>query len=295
MKHFKFWRSMAAMSVAAATASAAPSAHAVDVDAGDYTTLPAGTKLGLLYLQHATRNKLYANGNQVPINAQLDSDVGILRGVWNMEVGGLIMAPQVLLPFGKLKGKNDTAALGSESGVGDVIFALPVWFTKPGGKEHFGVGAYLFLPTGSYDKNKALNLGEHRVKFTPQFGWITPLSDSVTFDLIGDFTLFGKNNDAGAAGQTLKQTPQFQLQSWLRYNFSATTDMRFGLSQVSGGETKLDGVKQDNRQSTLKFSLGGSHFFSPTTQFVAAYGQDIKVKNGFKENGRLNLRLLQIF
>ena len=288
----KLLRSLAVLSVAAAMALPA---RAVDVDAGDYTTLPAGTKLVLLYLQHATRDKLYANGNKVPINARLDSDVGILRGVWNTEFGGLIMAPQFLLPFGKLKGKNDTAGLGSESGVGDLILALPVWLTKPGGKEHFGFGAYLFLPTGSYDNNNALNLGENRMRLAPQFGWITPLANQVTFDLIGDVTLFGKNDDAGAASQTLKQAPLFQLQGWLRYNFSASADLRLGLSQVNGGETKLDGVKQNNRQSTSKFSLGASHFFSPTTQLVATYGQDIKVKNGFKENGRLNLRLLQIF
>ena len=87
----KVWSSwLASMAVAAAALVATP-AQAIDVDAGDYTALPAGTKLGLLYYQHAQRNRLYAGGDRVPIDARLDSDVGILRGVYFMEIGGFIV------------------------------------------------------------------------------------------------------------------------------------------------------------------------------------------------------------
>lgn len=68
-------------------------ASAVDVDAGDYTALPAGTNLGLLHYQHAERNRLYANGHKQPLDAGLNSDMGKLRGVHFMELGGYIVAP----------------------------------------------------------------------------------------------------------------------------------------------------------------------------------------------------------
>jgi hypothetical protein len=295
MRQHRFWRTMTAMLFVGATTLAAAPAHAIDVDAGDYTALPAGTKLGLAYYQHATRNRAYAGGDRVPIDARLDSDIGILRGVYFMDIGGFIVDPQFLVPFGKLKAKNDLSALGSDSGVGDLLLAATLWLNKPGSKENFGITPFIIAPTGSYDRNAALNLGENRWKFALQAGWIKPLSDSVTMDLIGDVTLHGKNDDFGATSATLKQKPLFQFQGWWRYHLSQQLDLRAGLSHVTGGKTQVNGVDQDDRQATTKLSFGAGYFVGPATQVLATVGQDIKVKNGLKENARLNLRLLQIF
>ncbi|MGJ7498054.1 transporter [Variovorax sp. RT4R15] len=122
-----------------AAALAAAPARAVDLDAGDYTALPADTNALVVYGQHATRDKLYSKGNKVLSNPGLDSDVGILRGVHFMDIGGYIVDPQFLLPFGRLKGKDDTSALGSKSSIGDLILASAIWFTKPGVKTHFAI------------------------------------------------------------------------------------------------------------------------------------------------------------
>ncbi len=63
-------------------------ASAFDVDAGDYTALPAGTTLLAAYYQYASRDAIFADGNRAPGNNRLDSNVGILRGVHYMNVGG---------------------------------------------------------------------------------------------------------------------------------------------------------------------------------------------------------------
>jgi len=281
-----------------ATLTLAMPARAIDLDAGDYVALPAGTNALLVYGQHATRDKLYSKGNKVPINPGLDSDVGILRGVHFMDVGGHIVNPQFLLPVGKLKGKNDTVGLGSDSGIGDLIIASAVWFTKPGAKTHFAVTPYLWLPTGTYDRNHALNLGEKRYKFALQAGYITELTSGLSWDVAGDVTLFGKNDDAndGAGGvTTLKQKPLYALQTHLRYQLSPVVDLRGGLFHTFGGETKLGSVNQDNRQTTTKFNVGAAWFAKPTVQLVATYGQDIKTREGFRVNNQINLRLLTLF
>ena len=279
-----------------ALAGAATVAQAVDVDAGDYTALPAGTDLGLVYYQHAHRDRLYSGGHRVPVDGGLDSDVGIARGVHFMDIGGYIVDPQFLLPFGQLKGRGDLApSLGSGSGAGDLILAATVWLTKPSDKTHFGITPFVYVPTGSYDHDKALNLGENRWKFALQAGFITPLTESVTLDLAADATVNGKNDDYGAARQTMRQDALYQVQGFLRYSLSPAADLRFGLSEVAGGETRVDGVAQGNRQSTSKFSLGGAWFVAPRTQLMANYGRDISVRDGFKEANRINLRLLQLF
>lgn len=288
-------RTYLAAAVLACLCTGPMTAHAVDVDAGDYTALPAGTKLAIGYLQHAQRNKLYAGGDRVPGNNKLDSDVGIVRGVYFTEIAGYIVDPQFLLPFGKLKGKGDLSVLGSESGVADLLLAATLWLTPPGGKTHFGITPFVWVPVGSYDRNAALNLGENRWKFALQAGYITPLTDSLTIDVAADFTLFGKNDDFGPLGQTQKQKVMFQAQSWLRYALSAATDLRLGVSHTAGGETKVNGASQDDRTATTKIAFGVASFVGPKTQLLGTVGQDISVRNGFKENARLNLRVLQIF
>ncbi len=103
--------------VLALAALAGKPAMAIDVDAGDYTALPAGTNLGLLYYQHVDRDRIYAGGNQVS-GGSLDSDVGIARYVHYMKVGNFTVDPQFLLPFGTLRGTNNLKALGNTTGVG---------------------------------------------------------------------------------------------------------------------------------------------------------------------------------
>ncbi|WP_235839862.1 transporter [Derxia lacustris] len=285
------------VAAAAAAALLAP-ACAMDVDAGDYTTLPVGTNLFAAYYQNASRDALYSRGERVPINARLDSQVGILRGVHVFDLGGHSADVQVLLPFGRLKGKDDTASLGSDSGSGDLLLAAALWFSQPGDRVHSGVTSFLSLPTGSYDRTRPLNLGENRWKLTLNGGVVAPLGDSLLLDLIGDVTVFGRNDDAndGAGGKTaLTQKPQLQLQAWLRHAVAPALDLRAGFSDSFGGATKLGGVDQENRQATTKFAVGGGWFFTPTTQLLATWGRDLHVRDGFRENNRVNLRLLQLF
>lgn len=280
---------------ALATTALMQPAHALDVDAGDYTALPAGTNLAIVYGQHAQRNAIFSNGNKAPGNNKLDSDIGILRLVHFMDIGGYIVDPQIILPFGKLKAKGDLGpVLGSNSGVGDLLVGATVWFNQPSSKTHFGITPFLSLPIGQYNKNDPLSLGENRVKLILNTGYITPLTDKVTMDLVADVTLFGKNDDI-AGGGTLKQKAQYQFQGFLRYALSGSTDLRGGMSYTTGGETRINGVAQNNENKTLKFNVGVAHFLSPTQQILATVGRDSSVENGFRENARLNLRFLQVF
>jgi hypothetical protein len=246
-------------------ASFSCSAMAVDVDAGDYTALPEGTNLGLVYYQHAERNALYSDGHKVPIDAGLDSDIGILRGVHFTRIGDYIVDPQFLLPFGNVRAKDDLQDLGNDSGTGDLILAA------------------------------AINLGENRWKLALQAGYITGLTEKLTLDLVGDVTFFGHNNDFGSAGDTQKQDPLYQGQAFLRYNFTERFDVRAGISKLWGGESNISDIDMDDKPGTSKFTVGTSYFVTPGTQLMVNYGQDIAVDNGFEEDSRINLRILQLF
>jgi hypothetical protein len=272
-------------------------AYSIDVDAGDYTALPVGTNLAVLYYQNASRDSMYSQGAKAAGNNKLDSDVGILRGVHFMELGGYTIDPQFLLPFGNLDAGGDLdSVLGEESGVGDLILASTIWLVnKPAENTYFGLTPYLYVPTGTYDHNETLNLGENRWKFALQAGYITNITDKIAFDIAADVTYFGDNDEFGAGKATLKQEPAYQLQSYLRYQINPSWDIRAGISQSWGGETEVNGVKQNDEAEITKASLGTSYFVAPDLQLMVNYGQDLDVENGFKEDHRLNFRLLKVF
>ncbi|SFU31822.1 transporter [Pseudoduganella namucuonensis] len=271
-------------------------AAAIDVDAGDYTALPVGSKLALVYYQRAERDKLYGKGARVPLDAGLDSDVGIARGVHFMDIGGYIVDPQFLLPFGRLKAKDGTGFLGDTGGTGDLMLAATVWLVnRKEGNTYFGVTPFLILPTGQYDRNRALNLGQNRARFTLQAGYITALTTSLSLDVVGDFTVYGRNTEFGAAGATLEQKTGYGAQAHLRYHVAPGFDLRGGVFRTITGETSVNGARQGDRGDTTKFNIGASYFVRPATQLLATYGRDVSVRDGFKEGNRLNLRLLQVY
>lgn len=269
---------------------------ALDVDPGDYTPLDPGTKLGLIYLQHAERRGLYTNGSNVAGHNVLDSNIGILRAVSYQNLGDTLTNLQLLLPFGQLKGRDDSSALGSQSGVGDPILASAYWLYNEPSKGHsLAITQYLYLPVGEYHRDDALNLGENRWKYVFQGGYIHGLSQKWFLDVTADVTVFGKNDDYTFAGVDMKQRPQYQTQSYLRYKVSSRLEVYAGVSRLWGGETKVDGVMQSDQPNQKKFMVGTSFFIAPKTQVLATYGQDFSVENGFKEDTRLNLRLLHVF
>lgn len=271
-------------------------AAAFDVDAGDYTALPAGTTLAAVYYQHASRDALYAGGHRLAGDNRLDSEIGILRGVHYLKLGDYLIDPQFLLPFGSLEGKGSLSGLGRESGVGDLILASTLWLVnRPDSGTYFGLTPFLQLPTGDYDGKRALNLGENRWRLTLQGGFITPLAEKLLLDVIGDVTVYGKNDDFGPGGAKMTQKPLYQLQTHLRYQLTPSWDLRLGVSQLYGGETEVDNVARHDRQKTTKFTLGSGYFITPKLQVLANYGRDAVVDNGFREENRINLRLLTLF
>jgi len=271
-------------------------AHALDLDAGDYVPAAAGTTLGLLYLQQAEREHLYRDGHRLAGSPGLDSQIGILRVVHYADLGGYRVAPQILLPFGRLDGRHDGNVLGDSSGLADPILAMPVWLlNQPEQRRFFAITPYLFVPVGRYDHDQPLNLGENRWKLTLQAGYVTGIGDKLALDLAADVTFYEDNDSYGAQKWHHEQKPSYQYQGFLRYPLNDTLDLRAGLSWQHGGENCLESSWLNDSQRTGKWSAGFAWFFRPGSQLAATVGRDLTVDNGFREESRINLRLLQVF
>lgn len=271
-------------------------AKAIDIDAGDYMAAAPGTSLLLAYYQHSTRDQAYANGNKLPGNNELDANIGIARAVHYFKLGDYTVLNQAILPFGGMEGKGAMSGLGETSGVGDLLLSNAIWLINgERTKTNWAVTHYLHVPTGSYDKTKALNIGENRWKWTLATGLAQGLTENLSLDLTADVTYFGNNNQANAANATLTQSPYYQTQAHLRYNLTPGLHLFGGYSYEWGGETETNGVSNNDKQQKSKFSLGTGYWVTPSVQVIAAYGKDIDVENGFKEDARFNFRLMKAF
>lgn len=270
--------------------------QAVEVAPGDYEQLPAGSNLGLLYYQHASTDHLYVHGNKALSDFRVRSDVGILRLIHVFGLSDTVTVdPQVLLPFGHVEGAGSAQALGSAAGVGDLILAAPVRWRLNTARDVFALTPYLFVPTGRYDHNASLNLGENRWKVDLQAAYVRHFDAKWALDLVADAVWFGDNDDFGPASLRRQQSLAYEAQAMGRYQLNQATSLSVGLGRNWGGENRIDGVAQDDRAERTQLRLTAATFFTPKDQFMVQLGRDLAVENGPREDFRVNLRLLHLF
>lgn len=277
-------------------AAGADLASAIDWDSGDWTAPTPGVDLGLIYYQHVTRKELYTNGDKTSGNAVLTSDVTMLRYAHPITIGGYVVNPNFVLPFGNLDADGNLAALGEAGWVCDLLLTAPVWVVnKPDQRIYLGISPYLILPTGSYDKNRGLNLGENRYKTDLQVGAVYGFGREFSLEGTADVMWFGKNIEANASCACKRQKPSHQFLGYFNWHYVPTTTFALGISWTTGGETSIDGIAQNDRTETRKWILTASTFIGKHTQLMLSAGRDISVTNGLKEDLRFNFRLLRLF
>lgn len=273
-------------------------ARAADVNSSDYLPAPAGTNLLVFYSQYATRSQYEStSGLTLSDGTGLDSYVDILRYVHYFDIGGVLVAPQVLIPAGTLyNGRIGGTEFDAAAGLGDPILATTVWVVNNKATQtYIGIMPYLFVPLGQYSAGEALNLGENRWKLDLQTGWYQGLASGFAFQLTGDVVWYGDNTEAGNGAQTLSQDPTYQFQGWLSYAFAPTWSAAVGYSQFWGGTEYLAGVATGNATERSQVRLELSKFITPTFQVMGLVQRDVANSGGFPEDFRGTVRLLQVF
>ena len=279
-------------------AAIAACGNALAADARDYIPLPDRTLLFVTYAKHITGNKLYSNGNQASSDFNLNQNLGIFRPVYYTKLsnsalygdGGLMLDPQMLFVFGE--GHIDGAALNQNSvqasGIADPVFLATLWFVNAP-KEQFWIGftPYLTVPIGQYSSTRSLNLGNNRWAVKPESGVVKGFGNfNVDVNLNVEF--YTPNDNAfNAAQQTqvrLTQNPLFGVETHLSYDLNKNWFVAADYFFAGGGETKFDGIANDNSQQT--HSVGASFFWllGTSNQLMLQYRQDVSVRNGPSTN-----------
>ncbi|POR64962.1 phenol degradation protein meta [Pseudomonas syringae pv. syringae] len=271
--------------------------HALEITAGDYEPLPVGMNALLVYAQHAESSDFYSNGQKVSDDFRLKTDVSLVRYIHSFALSNnAVIEPQFILPYGHLKAGGEANALGQTTGAGDLILGAPVkWTLATANKDVFSVAPYLYLPTGSYENDDTLNLGENRWRLLLQAAYIHHFNARWALDTAADVSWFSDNDDYGSGSDTLAQKTRYEYQAYLSYNVSPQTRFAVGGGHIDGGENRVGGVNQDDQLSTTYLRVSATHMLTPSIQVQAVLGRDVEVEEGFREKSRLNLRLAKLF
>ncbi|RMQ70523.1 putative phenylacetaldoxime dehydratase [Pseudomonas syringae pv. tomato] len=198
--------------------------------------------------------------------------------------------------YGHLKDDGEANSLGQTTGTGDLILGAPVkWTLSTAHKDVFSLAPYLYAPTGSYDNDDALNLGENRWRLLLQAAYIHHFNEKWALDTAADILWFSHNNDYSPGSATLEQKTRYEHQAYLRDNLSAQNHFAFGGGYINGGENRVGGINQDDKLSTTYVRISAAHMLTPSIQVQAVIGRDVEVEQGFMEKSRLNLRLAKLF
>ncbi|GAB4264425.1 MAG: hypothetical protein Kow0092_16130 [Deferrisomatales bacterium] len=269
-----------------------PALAGADNLARDYTYAPPGTFLMLWYDYHVSAHKFYNDGKIVTKDLDASGDVYIFRPVYYHSYGflGLEGAQQVLF-FAK------DIEVGSSriSGLSDMLYSPAIWFYKnKTNRTLLGFIPHLTIPIGEYDKDRpASSAGDNRWKIQPELNFTWGATDKLYAEITGAVQFF-EDNDDWVGGSKLEQDPLYTVELHLSYDISPAWWVAADYYWHGGGETKVDGVDQNDDQNN--HTLGGSLAFglAPSYQLIFSYQHDIEVDAGPKYQTMV-LRFMYVF
>jgi hypothetical protein len=286
-RHWRKRKLAAAALLAGSALGLAPGVQAagISADPGDYTALPPGTNLGLLYVQRFKANDVYADGNKVVSNLGLTLDVVLARYVHYFSLGGMTAEWQVIAPFGRQKIDLASQKL---SGAGNLILGAGIYpIADLKANHHLGFTAFITPPSGSH-RNDGFALSPNRYSYNLQTGYIQGLTKELVLDANAQVEFYGNDRTTSS-----KKSAYVQIDSTLRYYVAPTTFLAGTVRLGFNGEEKLNGQKlgSEKRGSAL---LGVGSFLTPQWQVLVQYRQDFSVEDGPKLKG-LQARMLYLF
>jgi hypothetical protein len=116
-----------------------------------------------------------------------------------------------------------------------------------------GASLKLVAPTGDYDSDKVINVGDNRWAMKAEVGYIQPLKPQWLLELEMGVWFFTDNDNV--RGLTREQDPIYALDVHLVRRFSAGFWGSLDASAYRGGRSTLDGQRLDDLQRDTKMGL----------------------------------------
>lgn len=257
-------RALAVLVLLAATATCA---RAQDLEPRSYVNTPVGINFFLLGYGFTTGGATFDAA--LPIeNAEIDIHSELLAYAYSFGFLGRSGKIDAVLPVVELDGTAELAGEPIErsvSGLADSrlrlsynLYGAPALTLEEheGYKQNLLIGTSIqvFIPTGQYNKDRAINIGTNRWAFKPELG-ISKAIGRFTFELDAAVTIYTDNGDFFSE-KTKEQDPLFALQAHGVCTIVRGVWAAVDMTWYTGGQSTVDGVKNDDNLSNLR--LGGT-------------------------------------
>lgn len=262
-------------------------------NARDYVPVPAGTNIINLYYNHYFGNELYVRDKKVSNSANYTGNISILRPIHYMMLGPFLIDPQAIIPFGEVELNGERS-----SGLGDITILSTIWLIN--NEEHkffFAYTPYLTLPTGPYRKDSAINLGANRWSTKQEICFGKGFGDKTWFEWVINAEFFTNNTNAPGEDDrkvTASKDPVFGTEAHLSYSLTKDFFVSADYYFAYGGETTLDGIRQNDRKSTHTIGTSFAYMLTSQLQLMLDYQHDLGVQNGIRTN-KFAARLAYVF
>jgi hypothetical protein len=132
-----------------------------------------------------------------------------------------------------------------------------------------GVALTVRMPTGNYQEDKLLNLGQNRFAFRPQLG-VMHTRGKWTAELTGEVAFYTKN-DEFFNGNTLEQKPLYIVHGHLIHTFKPGQWASISAGYDYGGEYRLNGVDKDDTKQDIGWKLSYAHPINRSLGITVSY------------------------
>lgn len=240
--------------------------NAQELEPRVYANLPKNLNVAALAYSFST-GEISTNPASPFQDFQADIHTVAAAYVRTFDLLGKLARVQVIAPFsffsGSVKFKGmDTS--GTRNGLLDArvrfglnIFGSPALdiksFQKYRQRTIFGTSLVVSIPTGLYYKEKFVNIGANRWGFKPEVG----ISHQFKKFYIEMYTgvWFFTDNTSYLTDKTLSQAPLYSVQGHISYALPSQIWFAINGNYAVGGQSSVNGVKQDDYQR--KWRLGG--------------------------------------
>lgn len=280
-------------------------ASALDDGPRMYWNGPVGLNFAQLYTMVIEGNSLSTDSQLYDPDIETDMELVSMEYDRYFDISGRTFFVTAVLTAGHVSGEALKQYKQSTTGMGDLYFqgtinlfgapALsPSDFAdyKQDSVLSFLVG--LSVPTGKYDNDRLLNMGQNRWGLRLGLPFVQTLGDwkageITTLEILPSAWIYSSNDDY--IGNTkLSQEPVYALEAHLTHDLTTRLYSSLDYSIQGGGETSINGVKQNDEHTTdsLGFTLG--YQMNASSQMIVRYSESLN-PNPKKE---LDVKVLQI-
>jgi hypothetical protein len=237
------------VTVAAATALDG-AAEAQDIEPRAFSNAPVG--VNFLVGGYSYTSGGLSSDPAVPVtNAELTMTSGIVGYARVINVFGMSGKIDAYVPYSRL--------------TGDALFR----------------GEQVSARLGQYDNQRIVNLGTNRWSFRPQLG-VSKAFGPLTLELTGTASFFTDNTDF-LNGSTRSQEPIYAVEGHLIYSIGRGIWLSADATWFTGGQTAIDGSRNDDSQRNWRFGGTVSFPLSPnySVKLFASRGVAARTRNDY--------------